>query len=141
MQTRPEVFTHVLLILLAAAILAGCPAPTVRPDPADTVQQAYALRDSLIIAKQALYDLRVAELGRRAAVAEKRVAPGPSLLTDATFTHCLTIANQADAIIKQVIAVARGPSGTGAEGFSAPNLLIEAQLKINEIAKVNGGKQ
>lgn len=111
-------FAYVLvsLVMLAGIVsLAGCP-QVVKPSEAlSPLQDAYAVRDSIIIAKQGLVD------ARRAGKLSKK-----------GFDDGLKIADDADVIVMKQIQDSHNGRVVTAQ-------LTEASRKIDQVAAVNGG--
>ena len=68
------------LIGFLAAGLSACPQPSVKPDADDPMQNAYAVKDQLILAGKSLNDLYEQEKLRRV-----NNPDGKQLISDATF--------------------------------------------------------
>lgn len=122
-----EFLKRFFLIGFLAAGLSACPQSMVQPDPNDPLQQAYQVKDSLILAKRALNDLYEQEMNRR------RVNPdGKPFITDYIYDTAWKTSQDATVIINHMIAKAQ-------LGTLDKTLQADAQKKIDEIAKVNGG--
>lgn len=111
----------------------GCAEQTVTPAANSNVQKVYAANNNLILAENALNLLYKKELERRTTDPKGKV-----LLTDSAYDTAYTLQLEAEKILTQAMAVARGPRGDGSDGMSAQNLLDQAQKKVDQINKVAG---
>ena len=123
------------VVSFVAASLSGCPGTMperVQPAADSPMQQAYAAKNDVTIAKKALNDLYAQELNRR------KTAPATRpFISDSAYDIAWKTADEAATIADQLIALARGPSGTGKDGMLDQGLLQEAKDKtanVNAIA-------
>lgn len=108
-------FTQFLLVAFIAAGLSSCasgPTPTQDLTP---LQDAYSVRDSIIIAKKGLNDTRAA-----------------GKISKDAYDRAWAIAEDADKIVTAQMKSAH-------EGMVSKSALETANAKINQVAAVNGG--
>ena len=107
-MTKLRNYTYVLLL-----VLFGC--ATQATQDLSPLQDAYTVRDSIVIAKKGLNDTRQA--GR---------------ISKDAYDRAWAIAEDSDKIVRDQIKSAHG-------GMVSKSALATANAKINEVAAVNGG--
>ena len=122
-------FTQFFIVGFIAMGLAACPESRVKPDPTSALQQAYAVNEDLILAKQALNDLYMQEKARRVGN-----PAGKPFISDRTYDIAWQTTEDAAKIVKDLIAKARA-------GLPAGELKTAAEKKIAEVDAITGRKE
>lgn len=127
-----HVFFLVLSILSGLAACSDAP-ERVQPAEESQMQQAYAAKDGVITAKNALNDLYRQELSRR------KLAPDSKpFISDTVYDIAWKTAQDATVAVDNLIKEARGPAGTGEFGYLNKSLLADVKKKTEEVNAARG---